>query len=105
MDPDERVLVSRVVHDHRALGVLEMGDVDRAHHDPPPLEPAEAVVGEHVQRAGQDDQTRVLPSRVLTEVAEIDVDGGSEVDLVASQQAVDQVGVAVGARWPALVWV
>src|SRR2546430_15040550 len=41
VDADERVLEARVVHDHRALRVLDVRHVHAAHVDAAPLELAE----------------------------------------------------------------
>jgi len=60
VDADERILEAGIVDDHRLLGELDVGDVDRAYEDPTPLERPEAVLAEGVERAGEDHRVGLL---------------------------------------------
>ena len=98
VDADEGELRARVVHDHRPLRVLRVRQVDAAHEDAAPVEPAEPLAAEDVERAGEHHGR----GRAGVEALERRVDVRPQLDQRVVEQPVDQVGVAVRAARPAL---
>ena len=72
---------ARIVDDHRALRVLDVWDVDRLDVDTAPVQAAEALAGEDVQRARENHEIGLRVAHVLLEVVERHVDARPEVSL------------------------
>jgi hypothetical protein len=105
VDADERELPAGVVDDHRALRVVDVRHVDAAYVDAAPVEPSEALAAERVERAGEHDDVGRLATRDPVEVRLRHRRPGPQRDELVVEKAVDEIGVAVRARGPALVGV
>ena len=57
-----------------------MGDVDVAHVDPAPLQPAEALAREDVERTGEDDEAGRRVADVALEALQCDVRTAADRD-------------------------
>jgi hypothetical protein len=82
--------------------VLHVRDVHVAHVDAAPLQAAERLAREDVERTRQDDEVRARLLHVPVEALERRVDARPDLDEGRVEQAVDQVRVAAGTGGPAL---